>query len=154
MSRVRSLAIVCSLISHDPLLKFFIVIWYGNMQIWLNRSESDHESFNYWASVSESHTSAFNVEFCLYSTSVCCGQHGQLSLSIVSHTVTATTLSCPILSPSSNKTMSSSETMIDGVRVEGWPLRLGRKEQLHPNILHSPSGYNIICCLAVHINAT
>jgi len=66
----------------------------GICKIWLNRSGSDHESFNYWASVSESHTGAFNVEFCLYGTSVCCGQNGKLSLSIVSHTVTATTLSC------------------------------------------------------------
>ena len=50
--------------------------------------------------VREPRASAFNVEFCLYGTHVSTyARHGQLSWSLVSHTITATTCAYVLPSP-------------------------------------------------------
>jgi len=113
------------------------------------------EGGNYWVSMSLPHTSAFNVEFCPY---ICWtardSQHGQLSWSLVSHTVTATTCVhlpiafhlqvCPTVRPCFSNA--------DRWRGKGRLLRLRMKQLLHcaayvllpcscspHNVLHSAS---------------
>ena len=111
---------------------------------------------HFWVSVRDLHTSAFDVEFCLYSMYGCtcihwtvC--HGWLSWSLVSRTITATMCSvsfikqvCSVVRPHLSDA--------DRGGGKGWPLSLGTNDPPHctgyvllpclrspHNVLHSPS---------------